>query len=165
MVAGVRRQWPGSDTIIAEVRVTCVKKEGRIVTFRDTCSGVQDCRLDCVDDVTRLQTFRDEKWEVEGAWPGNIGMIFARSLGPMRVSRKLKNHESRRQPQRMYRRLCMPVVNEILGMQLVPCRQRKGNRLITGAAVGLDRPLIRLEPACTPIPCQCLGTEPAYYVM
>ena len=122
MVTGMRWQQPRSDTIIAEVHVTCVKKEGRIVTFRDAISGVQDCRLDCVGDVARLQTFRDKKREVEGARPGNVGMIFARSLGPKRVSRKLKNHESRRQPQCIYRRLCMPVVNEVLGMQLIPCR-------------------------------------------
>ena len=84
-------------------------------TFRYALSGVQDSRLDCVDDVTRLKTFRNEEWEVEGARPGDsdVDMIFTRSLGPIRVSRKLKNHESRRLPQRMYRRLCMPAVNEM----------------------------------------------------
>ena len=78
-------------------------KEGRVVTFGDALPCVQDGRLNCVDDIARFKTFRHKVWQVEGARPSDIGMIFTCSLGPIRVSRKLKNHESRRLPERMYR--------------------------------------------------------------
>ena len=50
-------------------------------------------------------------------------------------------------------------------MQLIPCSQRKSNCLVTSSAFGLSRLVILLEPACAPIPCQCLGAEPGHYVM
>ena len=59
----------------------------------------------------------------------------------------------------------MPMVDEILGVQLIPSRQWKDNRLVTGATLSLGGLTVLLQPACTPFPGQCLRAEPGHQMM